>query len=156
VIDSGSFVEKTIEKATGQGHHVFCYHGDGKITEAHFGKKIELAPIYRYFYDKMVVLMMEPRKRCFSDSAIASVLERWSEDIGKPYDFRNVLGVSWKWLRNASDSSRFCSEHAAYGYKGLHKFRGRDYEDCTPHDILMDGYVFGWDKFKPLRLLDLK
>jgi uncharacterized protein YycO len=156
VIDSGSIVEKTIEKATGQGHHVFCYSGNSMITEAHFGKKLEVKPIDYYFSSKMLVLMLEPRKRCFSDAAIAAVCERWAEDVGKPYDFRNVLGFAVGWLRKINDGSRFCSEHAAYGYEGLHKFRGRHYSVCSPHDILFDSYLFGFDKFKPIRLFDLR
>jgi hypothetical protein len=156
VIDSDSRWEKKIERFTGQGHHVFCYHGKGLITEAHFGKKIEVKPIDPYFDEKMLVLILEPRRKAFGDSQVESVCSRWIEDVGKGYDVRNVLGFAMGFLNKKDDKSRFCSEHAAYGYKGLHKFRGKDYHDCSPHDILMDSWLFSYDKFKAIRLFDLK
>jgi hypothetical protein len=156
VIDSGSRWEKKIERFTGQGHHVFCYHGKGLITEAHMGTKIEVKPIDPYFNDKMLVLMLEPKRRIFADCELEQVCARWTADIGKGYDTRNVLGFAFKLLQKKDDRSRFCSEHAAYGYKGLHKFRGKDYHNCSPHDILMDSWLFAYDKFKAIRLIDLQ
>jgi len=156
VIDSGSFWENHIERFTGQGHHVFCYHGKNTITEAHIGKKIELIPIDYYFNSKMLVLILEPRKTAFSDKQIDEVCARWQEDIGKKYDARNVLGFVAGFLKKKNDRTRFCSEHAAHGYEGIHKFRGKDYHECSPHDILMDSWLFNYDKFKAIRLFDLK
>lgn len=157
VVDSKSLFEKPIENFTGEAHHTFSYHGNGQITEAHIGSRIELMPIDKYFDDdKYLVLILEPKKTVFSDAQIQNVINRWREDIGKKYEMSNIIARVFPVFRHlVNDKRRVCSEHTAYGYAPYHKFCGKKYTFASPNDILRDQWLFNYDKFKPFRLVDL-
>lgn len=158
VVDSKSLFEKPIENFTGEAHHTFCYHGNGQITEAHIGKCIELLPIDNYFDDdKYLVLVLEPKMKVFSDKHIQHVIDLWMMDIGKKYEMSNILAKVFPAFRHlVSDKRRVCSEHTAYGYSDYHKFCGKKYTYVSPNDILRDQWLFNYDKFKPIRLVDIQ
>ena len=157
LVDSGTLTEKVIERFTGESSHVFCYVGDGEITEALFREGVVRGGIERYMVDhRMFVVMFEPREDVFSDDDVENVCKKWLDDVGKRYDVRTVLSHAFSWLKKRNDHMRICSEHAAHGYEGLHKFRGKHYSECSPHDIFFDQAFMGYDKFRLKRLYDLK
>ena len=141
VIDDYTFstAEWVIEKYTGDGHHVFCYHGEGVISEALVKEGVVWGKIDKYFDGKSCVLMCVPSPNYFSDEILSVVCSRWADDIGKKYDKLNILG---KMFRRCSifnlKEMRICSEHLAYGYKDIYSFLGKSVEDVSPNDILRD------------------
>ena len=143
VVDDFTFnwLEKPIEKLTGDGHHVFCCINGIECTEAHIGSGVTIQPIDKYRDGKSSVLMAEPL--FLTDKQRSIVLKRWNDDIGKKYDKLNLLATKIRLFRRfIKDERRICSEHLAYGYNGFYNFNNKFYKHVTPNDILKD-VVYG-------------
>jgi len=157
VIDDHTFnpFEQTIEKVTGDGHHTANYIGvDGTITESHFGSGVTFSHISRYYDCKKRVLVLEPRLDFFTLAQLELVVDRWLDDVGKPYDYWSAIAKKFPIVRHfVSGAKRICSEHTAVGYKDIYKFMGKVPEDVTPNDILRDQLYCGWRAFTPSWLI---